>query len=70
MTKAYAELKENYALAAIYISQLEEEKGDLLEALKKLYAVGANQRTIREDTITGNAYAKARIAIEKAEGKP
>jgi predicted HicB family RNase H-like nuclease len=34
MTKAHADLKENYSLAAIYISQLEEEKAELLEALK------------------------------------
>jgi hypothetical protein len=74
MTKAHADLKENYSLAAIYISQLEEEKAELLEALKT--CLEHFNTTDAEYDRNGTKYDLTgmrdfvRNAIQKAEGKP
>lgn len=66
MTKAHADLKENYALAAIYISQLEEERGELLEALRGLIPL-SDLFDARSEY--AEEFDAAEKAIKKAEGK-
>jgi hypothetical protein len=69
MKKAHADLKENYALAAIYISQLEEEREELLEALRAILDV---HPTINAEWCFRyqKSIDKVKSAIKKAEGKP